>query len=247
MFMHSDKDKITIGAFTATLDNFLLLEPSYHLPRGAIWQLYVPGNKHLVGYGLFQRDEGPVWADGDAYLANETAYATMQPDTSPDVAGFEAALVAAFGGDFVAINNLYSGWPLFRDMLEGAQWSVADLLLSTAYANGEISTATYTAIVSLAQQFYIPMALQGRPGIMPLNLLDTASVVILLPGGNQADSLAVGLSEGDGQVIVPIPVTPDAAAVQVSEVAQVESPVLVGANDDVTGDTTESTPTLVMT
>lgn len=246
MFTHDAKDLITVGAFTATLDDFLLLEPSYRLPDGAIWQFYSPGIKHLIGYGLYQRDGGTTWSDGDVYLSNETEYATMQPDTSPDVAGFEADLVAAFGGDYQAINGLYSGWPLFKDAIESAQWSVADLLLTDSYVHYEITTDTYTAIIAAARANYIPMALQGRPGLMPLNITDYAyPPVIIIPGPNQADSLTVVASE-IASYLVPLPSATDSATIQIgAETAALVLPISILSGDSVDLHPTEGVPVIV--
>jgi len=245
MFTHDINNVITIGSFTATLDDFLLLEPSYRLPDGAFWQFYVPGVKHLIGYGLYQRDDGPTWEDGDVYLSNETEYAAMQPDTTPNVPGFEADLVAAFGGDYLAINSLYSGWPLFKDTLEAQQWSVADLLLTNAYVDGEINTATYTAIVAAARANYIPMALQGRPGVLPLNILDIAyPPVIIIPGPAQADSLTISASES-ASYLVPVPTTTDSMAIQATEIAALVLPISILSGDTVPVTANEGVPVIV--
>lgn len=244
MFTHDTNNKITVGTFTANLADFMLLEPAYQLPTGAIWQFYVPGVKHFVGYGLYQRDEGPTWTDGDAYLAHETEYATLHPDTSPNVAGFEIALVAAFGGDYLAINSLYSGWPLFRDTLEGGQWATADLLLTNAYVNYEIDTATYTAIVAAARANYIPMALQGRPGLMPLTLIDMAyPPVAIIPGPSQSDALAVGATEV-ASYLVPLS-SSDSATVDCTDAAALVAPLSVLADDTTELPMEEGAPVIV--
>lgn len=248
MFTHDAKNIITIGAFSATLDDFLLLEPSYHLPDGAYWQFYVPGVKHLIGYGLYQRDDGPSWSDGDVFLSNETAYSTMQPDTTPNVPGFEAALFAVFGGDVLAINSLYSGWPLFKNTLEAEQWMTADFLLTDSYVKYEFTTEIYTAIVAAARANYIPMALQGRPGIMPLNILDVVRAIVVPDLQNKTDSLLIGLSDATPQVIVPVPSTSDSCTVQIgTETAALVLPITIKSGDTVPVNPTESTPTLVMT
>ena len=245
MFTHDAKDVITIGSFTASLDNFLLLEPSYRLPDGAFWQFYVPGVKHLIGYGLYQRDDGSTWTDGDVYLANEAAYATMQPDTDPDVPEFEADLVAAFGGDYLAINSLYSGWPLFKDTLEAGQWATADLLLTNAYVNAEITTEIYTAIIAAARANYIPMALQGRPGLMPLNILDVAyPPVIIIPGPAQSDTLALGSSDL-ASYLVPVPSTADSSAVQATDAAALISPITILTDERLSVGLEEGIPVIV--
>ena len=244
MFTHDAKDVITVGAFTASLDDFLILEPSYHLPDGALWQFYVPGVKHLVGYGLFQRDEGTLWTDGDVYLTQETYYSTVQPDTTPNVSGFEAALVAAFGGDYLAINSLYSGWPLFKDALESFQWSLADLLLTDSYVRYEITTETYTAIVSAARANYIPMSLQGRPGLMPLNILDVITSVIVLDLQNKTDSLAVSASDL-ASYLVPVPTVSDDSTMDCTEVSTLVLPITVKSGDSARVTATEGVPVIV--
>lgn len=245
MFTHDIKDQITVGTFTATLDDFLLLEPSYRLPDGALWQFYVPGSKHLIGYGLYQRDDGPTWVDGDVFLANEAAYATAQPDTSPNVLGFETALIVAFGGDYLAINSLYSGWPLFKDALETAQWALADLLLTNAYVKYEITTAIYTAIITAARANYIPMSLQGRPGLMPLHLVDEARV--LAQPTNVTDALAIGLSEAAPYAIIISPIqSNDSILIGASEAVQTVSST-VSQTDDTTTHASDPAPSLVMT
>jgi hypothetical protein len=191
MFIHDAQDRITVGAYHATLDDFLLIEPSYRLPDGALFQLYVPGDKHLVNYGIYQRDEGASWTDGDAYLALESYYSTIQPDTTPDVHGFLDALVAIFG-DYITLNSMYAGWPLFQQTLLEENWSATDDLLTDSYVNYQITTATYTAIVASAQAHYLPMRLQGRPGLMPLNILDVITLLaVLTPNSPQSDACAV--------------------------------------------------------
>jgi len=249
MFTHDAKDIITIGSFTTTLDDFLLLEPSYRLPDGAFWQFYVPGVKHLIGYGLYQRDDGTTWTDGDVYLANEAEYSTMQPDTAPNVVGFEADLVAAFGGDYLAINSLYSGWPLFKDAIESFQWTVADLLLTDSYVRYEITTDTYTAIVAAARANYIPMALQGRPGLMPLNILDVVRAIVVPDLQNKDDSLAVVASDV-ASYLVPVPSTSDSCTVQIgAETSALIQPISTYTNDRdiVSVNLSDPTPSLVMT
>lgn len=269
MLTHDVQNRITVGAFTATLDDWLLLEPAYRLPDGALWQLYVPGEKHLVGYGLYQRDEGSTWAEGDVYLANESVYATMQPDTTPDVLGFEADLIAAFGGDYLAINSLYSGWPLFKDAIEAFNWTLADLLLTNAYVTYEITTETYTAIIAAAQANYIPMALQGRPGLMPLNLIDTVTLLAALtPDSPQTDTVAAGLDDVSyiqygldvaldtatvaateiSNMVEVEPVTPvDSATVDSVDGAVLPVSVTVLADEALTTQVDEAAPSLVMT
>ena len=194
MFTHTDKDVIAIGAYQATLDNFLLLEPSYRLPDGALWQFYVAGDKHLIGYGLYQRDEGTSWTDGDTYLALESYYSSIQPDTTPNVAGFLADLVTIFG-DYVTLNSMYSGWPLFQQTLLEENWTAADDLLTDSYVNYQITTETYTAIVTSAQAHYLPMRLQGRPGLMPLNMLDVVRAIVVPDLQNKTDSNTIGATD----------------------------------------------------
>jgi len=195
MFIHTDKNVITVGAYQATLDDFLLLEPSYRLPDGALFQLYVPGDKHLVNYGIYQRDEGASWTDGDAYLALESYYGSIQPDTTPDVQGFLDDLVAIFG-DYITLNSMYAGWPLFQQTLLEENWTAADDLLTDSYVNYQITTETYTAIVISAQAHYLPMRLQGRPGLMPINILDVITLVaVVMPNSPQTDTNVVGATD----------------------------------------------------
>lgn len=241
MFVHYANDTMLIGDVQEPLSEFLLDEPTYELPAQAIWRIYVPGEKHLLGYGWTQRDEAMPWEEGDAYLAREAtyaaSYASRHIDTSPNVQGFEVALVDVFGGDYLAINSLYSGWPLFKNALEAEQWMVADLLLSDAYVNYEIDTATYTAIVTTARAFYIPMSLQGRPSILPLNLTDV--VAMIQAGITAIDSLSMGLTEtADTIVVLPVTVS-DIALVDLSETLAVPTSVL-GATEELVIDTVDA-------
>ncbi len=158
MFIHDANNKITVGQFSASLADFLVLEPTYRLPQPAIWQFYVPGVKHLVGDGFRQRSLALPWIEGDGYLANESSYTVRHPNLDPDVHGFEAALIQAFAGDFLAINTLYAAWPLFKDALESAQWPLADLILTTVYQRQGISTGIYVAIATAARANHIPIA-----------------------------------------------------------------------------------------
>jgi hypothetical protein len=249
MFVHYANDTLLIGDVAEPLSEFLLDEPAYALPAQALWRVYVPGEKHLLGYGWTQRDEAMPWEEGDAYLAREATYAASYAlrhvDTSPNVPGFEAALILAFGGDYLAFNSLYAGWPLFKDALESADWAVADLLLSDSYLTYEIDTPTYTRIVALAQQYYLPMSLQGRPSILPLNMLDVIRYIqMALPA---VDAALVGLSEAaDLIVVLPISAT-DSMALDAADSA---TPLTVLAStDDATIDATETAgtvPTLLL-
>jgi hypothetical protein len=168
----------------------------------------------------------------------------MQPDTTPNVAGFETDLFAVFGGDVLAINSLYSGWPLFKNTLEAEQWTTADFLLTDAYVKYEIDTPIYTAIVAAARANYIPMALQGRPGLMPLNILDVITSVIVLDLQNKTDSLTIGTSEA-ASYLVPVPALSDDNTMDCTEVSALVLPITVKSGDVMAVPLTEGTPVIV--
>jgi hypothetical protein len=240
MFIHTDKDLITVGAYHATLADFLTLEPSYSLPDGGLWQLYVPGDKHLVSYGLYQRDEGTVWTDGDAYLALESYYSGIQPDTTPDVPGFLDDLINIFG-DYITLNSLYAGWPLFQQTLLEENWTAADDLLTDSYVNYQITTETYTAIVSSAQAHYLPMRLQGRPGLLPLNLTDVITLVaVVTPSSPQTDTGDLTATDAAEVNLIGITLPEDSAVVEAVEAVLNVMPLEpVTTTDDATVDMTE--------
>jgi hypothetical protein len=168
MFTHDIRNRITVGSFQASLDEFLLLEPSYHLPDGALWQFYVPGVKHLVGYGLKQRREPLPWTDGDTYIAREAEYDTARPDPRPNVKKFTRDLIIAFGGNYLAINALYAQWPLFKEALEAEQWPLVELVIQQAYATHAIDANIYSAILVAAKAYNLPIQLKGNPRNIPL-------------------------------------------------------------------------------
>lgn len=225
MFLHNAQDHITVGAFSEPLDAWLLDEPAYQLPDGALWRLYDPGAKHFIGYGLFQRDGELPWIEGDVYLAKEAVYSAAHPTQIPDVPGFEAALVVAFGGDFLAINTLYSGWPLFKDMLESGQWTVADLLLSDSLAKGGITDALYLAIIAAARTYYIPLATLIRLDTVALSLHEGLPAISIAV----SDTLVAGLVEATA---VATPLTPiqgtDTLAIGSSDAVTITSTIVEG-------------------
>lgn len=246
MFIHDAQDRITVGAYHANLDDFLLLEPSYRLPDGGLWQLYVPGQKHLVSYGLYQRNEGTVWTDGDYYLSQETYYGTIQPDTTPDVPGFLDDLVMIFG-DYVTLNSLYAGWPLFQQTLLEENWTAADDLLTDSYINYEITTEIYTAIVASAQAHYLPMRLQGRPGLMPLNLLDVITLVaVVTPNSPQADTNVIGTTDTAEVNLYGMTLYDETAAIAASDVVNNVLPLEpVTPTDDLAYAASDAAPTIL--
>ena len=246
MFIHDAQDRITVGAYHATLDDFLLIEPSYRLPDGALFQLYVPGDKHLVNYGIYQRDEGASWTDGDAYLALESYYSTIQPDTTPDVHGFLDALVAIFG-DYITLNSMYAGWPLFQQTLLEENWSAADDLLTDSYVNYQITTETYTAIVASAQAHYLPMRLQGRPGLMPINILDVITLVaVVMPNSPQTDTNAIGATDTAEVNLYGMTLYDETAALGATDTVNNVMPLEpVTPTDDLAYAASDATPTIL--
>lgn len=104
MFQHHPDGVIRIGALVYPLAEFLIDEPTYALPQGAIGRIYEPGDRNWITDGESQIGGPMPWPEGDAYLANEAKYTAayaLRLNPPPTLTEAQAAKLA----ELVAARN----------------------------------------------------------------------------------------------------------------------------------------------
>lgn len=73
--------------FSCTLEDFLTVEPEYHLPEFFLGREYFPGRNHRLYTDkneIYLSEEALEWAEGDAYIANIADYQSTLGTPDPE-------------------------------------------------------------------------------------------------------------------------------------------------------------------
>jgi hypothetical protein len=118
-FQHHPDGRITINDFKCTLDEFLVYEPAYALPKGFIGREYVPGVKHVLFTANRAEPQPLEWPEGDGYIAKVANYQQYQADAQ---AAAEAAADAATLAAMTYTEKRRAEYPSTQDQLD-ALWA----------------------------------------------------------------------------------------------------------------------------
>ena len=117
MFKHHPDGHIKIGNFEYPLSEFMLDEPAYTLPSGAIGRRYTPGSAHIL-FDSSNQWGGPLpWPEGDTYLAKEVAYKAAYAVRHPPPTLLTSQQIINAAADAAIAKISRDALPLILDML----------------------------------------------------------------------------------------------------------------------------------